>query len=77
MTLILETEILLLGVTVKNIKNFAKRLWQEESAQGATEYILLLVVVVALVMIFKNQITETLSNKVGELSDSITNFSGN
>lgn len=57
------------------MKDFLKRLWKEESAQGATEYILLLVVVVALVLIFKDTITETIDSKVSELSDSIRGIS--
>lgn len=62
---------------MKKFKKFTKRMLKNESGQGATEYILLLVVVVALVMIFKNEIKSTVEGKVGELRDSIMSFSGN
>jgi Flp pilus assembly pilin Flp len=48
-----------------------KKLMKDESGQGATEYILLLVVVVGLAMIFKTQITQAFSDKLKQLSDSI------
>jgi Flp pilus assembly pilin Flp len=48
-------------------KNFAK----DESGQGATEYILLLVVVVGLAMMFKDNIMTTVKAKLEELSGSI------
>jgi len=58
-------------------KNFSKKLLKNKSGQGATEYILLLVVVVALVMLFKDKIRATMDGKIGELSNSIQSFSGN
>jgi len=53
-------------------KSFSKNLLKNQSGQGATEYILLLVVVVALVMMFKNQIKETMSGKISELNSMIS-----
>lgn len=44
-----------------------KSLWKDESAQGATEYILLLVVVVGLVLLFKDKIKSVVAGKVDEL----------
>lgn len=58
-------------------KNFSKNLLKNQSGQGATEYILLLVVVVALVLMFKNQIKETVSNKISELNGMIGSVDGN
>lgn len=52
------------------MKKFRKLL-KNESGQGATEYILLLVVVVALVVMFKERIKETVSSKIESLSGSI------
>lgn len=54
-----------------------KNLWNDESGQGATEYILLLVVVVALALMFRTKITETLSAKLDELGSAIGAFSPN
>lgn len=62
---------------MKKIKNFAKNLWKDESAQGATEYILLLVVVVAVVFLFKDNIKSALSGKLDTLGNDIGNFNGN
>ena len=45
-----------------------------ESAQGATEYILLLVAVVALVLIFKDKITEQVRALVEKLGGDINKF---
>lgn len=53
-----------------------KKLMKDESGQGATEYILLLVVVVGLAMIFKKQITDAFSGKLSELAGQISGFTG-
>lgn len=58
-------------------KNFSKKLLKNQSGQGATEYILLLVVVVALVIMFKGQIQETVKGKIGELQGLIGQVNGN
>ncbi|AHI04611.1 hypothetical protein BDW_00505 [Bdellovibrio bacteriovorus W] len=59
---------------MKKFKKFTKRMLKNESGQGATEYILLLVVVVALVMIFKEQIKSTVTDKISKLSSDIMSF---
>ena len=51
-----------------------KSLWKDESAQGATEYILLLVVVVAIVLAFKKPILEAVNGKMGELKDGMSSI---
>lgn len=53
-----------------------KALWKDESGQGATEYILLLVVVVAIAMMFRDKITEAIKGKLGDLSSQIGSFTG-
>ena len=53
-----------------------KNLFKNQSGQGATEYILLLVVVVGLVMAFKKPITDKFLgsvDKLGSKMDSVTN----
>jgi Flp pilus assembly pilin Flp len=60
----------------KTIATF-KNLWKDESGQGATEYILLLVIVVAIAFLFKDKIQTALSAKLNELGGSIGSFSGN
>lgn len=56
---------------MKKLKNFAKRFWKDESAQGATEYILLLVVVVGLILVFKEPLKQMVQGKLGDLQNSI------
>lgn len=61
---------------MKKLTNFFKRLWADESAQGATEYILLLVVIVGLVIVFKKPITDMVSAKVAELNTMVQSVKG-
>ena len=56
---------------MKKIKELLQQLWKDESAQGATEYILLLVIVVALALIFKDRIMGIVQNKLGELESAV------
>ena len=56
------------------LKNFFQELWNDESAQGATEYILLIVIVVGIAMMFKGQIMKILEGKLGEISEKINGF---
>lgn len=53
---------------MKKLTNFSKKLMKNESGQGATEYILLLVVIVGLVVMFGPKLKEIVQGKVGELS---------
>jgi Flp pilus assembly pilin Flp len=55
---------------MKSVKK-SKRLFRNESGQGMVEYILLLVIVVALVSIFKDNIKQTVTDKITNLKDMI------
>lgn len=62
------------------MKKFAavmKNIWKNESGQGATEYVLLVVVVVALVVLFRDRIQAALGEKLSQLAGDITGFTGN
>jgi Flp pilus assembly pilin Flp len=59
---------------MKSVSTIANRLWKDESGQGATEYILLLVVVVGLAMLFKNKIMEIVGGKLSDLARDIGAF---
>ncbi len=59
---------------MNNLKNLFKKLIKDESGQGATEYILLLVVVVAIAMLFKNQIMQVVGDKMKAVSNDIGSF---
>ena len=49
---------------MKNVKANIKKFLKDESGQGTVEYILILVGVLALGFIFKEQITEAISGKM-------------
>lgn len=55
-------------------KQKIKDLWSDESAQGATEYILLLAVVVGLAMIFKTKIMEVVNGKLDSIRGAVDGF---
>lgn len=59
---------------MKKISKKIQHLWKDESAQGVSEYILLLVVVIAVAFIFKDQIKQIVTTKMGELGTSIGDF---
>jgi len=58
---------------MKKIKQVALELWRDESAQGATEYILLLMIVVAIVILFKDKIRGLVQGKLGDLEGGLGN----
>lgn len=62
--------------TLNKIKNTVKSLWKDESAQGMTEYILLVVVVLAIALIFKDKIKEAVTNKLNEVQGNMGGFQG-
>lgn len=57
-----------------NLKNFSKKLLKSQSGQGATEYILLVVVIIALVAAFKTPILEAIKGKTEALKTGIMDF---
>ena len=59
---------------MKQLKQAAKSLWQDESAQGMAEYALLLVVVVAIAFIFKGRIMKIVEGKMDSISEDIGGF---
>ena len=61
---------------MKKIKTFLKDFIKNEEAQGATEYILLLVAVVAVLVIFKDKIMGLLKGKMGDLENQMSKFGG-
>jgi hypothetical protein len=61
-------------VSSKVVLQKLKSLWSDESAQGATEYILLIVIVVGLTMMFKGKIMEIVKGKLEEIGGDIGKF---
>lgn len=62
------------AVWMKNIKNKIAHLWKDESAQGATEYILLLVIVVSIALIFRKEIEGIIKSKASQVGGQIDAF---
>lgn len=59
---------------MRKLREFAKDFLQEEDAVGVVEIILILVVIIGLVMIFKDQLTSLVENilsKITKQSNSI------
>ncbi len=50
------------------LKNFAQKLWNDESGQGTAEYVLLIAIVVGLVVMFKDQIVVLVRGKLDQVS---------
>jgi len=65
-------------VSMKKIKKILKQLWNNESGQGATEYILILVVVSVIVIAFRERIREIIVDRTeqvgGKLKDAVDNL---
>lgn len=59
---------------MRMVANKVKALWQDESAQGATEYILLLAIVVGLAMVFGKKIKTIVESKMGSIDSAISGF---
>lgn len=62
---------------MQKFKQIVKELWTDESGAAATEYIFLLVIIVAIAVIFKERIKQAVSSKVDSVANDITSFSGN
>ena len=61
---------------MRNIKNFLNKFAKDESGQGTAEYVLLLAIVVALVMLFKDRIRKAFEAQTSKVGESIEGFSG-
>lgn len=57
----------------KTVKTQLQRLAKDESGQGSAEYILLIALVVAVIMMFGPRIKEAISAKTGQLEGQIQN----
>lgn len=57
---------------MKSFKKFSKRLLKNQRGQGIVEYVLLLVVVVAVVLMFKKPLLEMVDGKIKELGQGVS-----
>ena len=58
----------------KGIQNFLIRLWRDESDQGATEYILIMVVIGALIVAFKKPLLTMIKTRTNDVSTKLGGF---
>jgi Flp pilus assembly pilin Flp len=61
---------------MKNIKTKLQNFWKDESGQGTAEYVMLIMIVVAIVFIFKDKIKTAISGKMDQAAGQINGFSG-
>lgn len=59
---------------MKKLKTFAKTFWNDESGQGTAEYVLLVAIVVALVIMFKTPIMNAMKAQIDKVTGNISNF---
>lgn len=60
-----------------SLKSRIQALWKDESAQGATEYILILVAVVVVAAIFKNKIKDFVNDRLTNIGGAMGGFDAN
>lgn len=60
---------------MKKLKSITLQLWEDESGQGTAEYVLILVAIVGLAIVFRDQIKGMLGSKIEDLSGKVMNFS--
>lgn len=53
---------------MRKLATKAKQFWQDESAVGVIEVILILVVLITLVLLFKSELTDLLGNILSEIT---------
>lgn len=61
---------------MQKLKKTLKDLWLDESGQGATEYILILVVVATIVFVFKDNIRGIIAEQTKDAGNKLGNTMG-
>ena len=56
---------------MNTVKNTLKKLWQDESGQGATEYILIMVVIGVLIFVFRGKLVELITDRTEDVSNKL------
>ncbi len=59
---------------MKTVMNKVRALWKDESAQGATEYILLLAIVVGIAIFFGPKLKDIINDKVNDIAGKVAGF---
>jgi Flp pilus assembly pilin Flp len=61
-------------MSLKVIASKAKAIWKDESAQGATEYILILVAVVVVAFVMKERLMAFVKSRLDNLGSGLDKF---
>ena len=56
------------------MRNFLKSIWQDESAQGATEYILIVAAIVVVLFTFRSKLTEWVNKMMDNTGGQLDSF---
>jgi Flp pilus assembly pilin Flp len=59
---------------MKSLKKNLKAMWNDESAQGMVEYILILVAVIGFVMLVRTKLKGTLEQGLGTVDSDVSGF---
>ena len=63
-----------MSLKAKSISAKAKAIWHDESAQGATEYILILVAVVVVAFVMKERLMAFVKTRLDNLASGLDKF---
>lgn len=59
---------------MSKLKKTFLNIWKDESGQGATEYILILVVVAVMVLVFKDELKKMIADRTKDMSAKVGTF---
>ena len=60
----------------REAKNTLKRFWKEEDGMGSVEIILIVVILIGLVILFKDSITEVVKNAIKQIESDAKEITG-
>lgn len=60
----------------REVKNTLKRFWKEEDGMGSVEIILIVVILIGLVILFKDSITEVVKNAIKQIESDAKEITG-
>lgn len=63
-----------MGMIIENLKNIMKRLRKEEKGMGVIEIVLIILVLVGLALVFKNQISGVANGVYDSIKSQVNSF---
>ena len=61
---------------LEKLKKGFKKFLSDESGQGMTEYVFILLIIIAVLVVFREQIKTAFTDKIGDLTRQIGRFTG-